>query len=233
MKQPQPVLGFATASTTIDMRRRALVLAASAGALATASGCVSISGGDSPPLIQYLLDDRDSGNGGAGGAVNPGGSPRIDQGLLVSPVTASSFDESSMLAYGREPGIRAHYQFAGWTDRPARRIGLLVERRLAARGRFASVAQSTAGVRGDLLLNLSLEHLYHDVSPPPGRARVGLVAELIQWRSRVMLARRSFEQTAPVARGAAEAAVDAISRALTALFDELSAWVETEALAAR
>ncbi len=206
--------------------RRALLRAMPVGALALAAGCVSISGGDSPQLVQYVLDDRGI------GAAPPANLPRIDHGLLVAPVLASGFDESAMLAYGRDPGSRAHYQFAGWTDRPARRIGWLVERRLAARGRFASVAQSTAGVRGDLMLNLTLEHMYHDVSSPPGRARIALVAELVQWRTRSLIARRSFDQSAPAERETAEAAFEATGRALAALLDDLSTWVETAALAA-
>ncbi len=81
------------------------------------------------------------------------------------------------------------------------------------------------------MLNLTLEHLYHDVSTPPGRARIALVAELVQWRTRSLIARRSFEQSAPTERETAEAAFEATGRALAALLDELSAWVETEAQA--
>ncbi|MBK8765607.1 MAG: membrane integrity-associated transporter subunit PqiC [Burkholderiaceae bacterium] len=204
-------------------RAGALLRAIPAGALALAAGCVSISGDDSPVLIQYVLDDRGI------GTAPPAGLPRIERGLLVAPVQASGFDESTMLAYGRDAGSRAHYQFAGWTDRPARRIGWLVERRLAARGRFASVAQSTAGVRGELMLNLTLEHLYHDVSTSPGQARIAVVAELVQWRTRSLIARRSFERSAPAEHETAAAAFDATGRALAALLDDLSAWVETQA----
>ena len=203
--------------------RRALLRAIPAGALALTAGCVSISGDDAPALVQYVLDDLGI------GMAPPAGLPRIERGLLVAPVQASGFDESTLLAWGRETGTRAHYQFAGWTDRPARRIGWLVERRLAARGRFASVAQSTAGVRGELMLNLTLEHLYHDVSTSPGRARIAIVAELVQWRTRSLIARRSFERSAPAERETAAAAFDATGRALAALLDDLSAWVEAEA----
>lgn len=202
--------------------RRALVRALpAAAALLAAGGCVSIGGGDLPASVWYLLEDR-------GQTAAAEGAP-IARALLVGPVQASAFDESSMLAYGREPGTRAHYRFAGWTERPARRIGVLVERRLAARGRFAAVAQTTAGIRGDLLLNLSLEHLYHDVSASPGVARVALVAELVRWDERALLARRGFERTEPVHREAADAAVDAVNRAFSSLLDELCPWVEAAA----
>jgi ABC-type uncharacterized transport system auxiliary subunit len=230
------------AAQAIDARRRALALALPLGAIALAGGCVSIGGGDTPAPVWYLLEDRGASaaqsrgpSGAAGtaasagttGTTGRGTAAPIDRVLLIGPVLASSFDEGSMLAYSRQPGTRAHYQFAGWTERPAPRIGVLVERRLAARGSFAAVAQGTAGIRGDIVLNLALEHLYHDVSTTPGLARVAIAAELVDWRDRALVARRTFERTAPVARESADAAVDAINRALADLLDELVAWVES------
>jgi len=209
-------------SRRVDSRRRRVALGVPAVLVLAGSGCGSLVG-DTPAPVWYLLEDLGPAAGPAAGA------QPIAQNLLVAPVLASSFDDSVMLAYGRAANTRAHYKFAGWTERPARRIGLLIERRLAGRARFASVAQSTAGVRGDLMLNLSLEHLYHDVSSSPGRARVALIAELLHWRERVLLARRSFERTAPVAREAADAAVDATNRAFSALLDDLCPWVEETA----
>ncbi len=212
----------------VDARRRSLALGLPLGALALAGGCVTIGGGDAQSPSWYLLED---GSGTHGSGARASGA-QIERVLLIAPVIASGFDQSNMLAYSRQPGTRAHYQFAGWTQRPAQRIGALVERRLAERGRFAAVAQTTAGVRGDMVLNLSLEHLYHDVSVSPGRARVALRAELVDWHGRSLVARRGFEQDTPVAREDAAAAVDAINLAFAALLDELSPWVEDAVRAA-
>jgi len=211
-----------------DPARRRVSVALPAALAMTFGGCVSF-GRDTQVPVWYLLEDP--GAAAAPGVVagTPSGAPRIPLSLLVGPVVASSFDESVMLSYGRAAGTRAHYQFAGWTEPPSRRVGVLVERRLAARARFASVAQSTAGVRGDLLLNLSLEHFYHDVSVSPGQARIGLAAELVDWRKRALLDRRRFERTSPVAREDAPAAVVAIGNAFSGLLDELCPWVEETA----
>lgn len=215
-----------------DPVRRRVSAALPAALAMTLGGCVSF-GRDSQAPIWYVLEDPGAAAapGVAGGTVP--GSERIPLSLLVGPVIASSFYESVMLSYGREAGTRAHYQFAGWTESPSRRIGVLVERRLAARARFASVAQSTAGVRGDLLLNLSLEHFYHDVSGSPGQARITLAVELVDWRERTLLDRSTFERTSPVAREDAPAAVVALGKALSDLLDELCPWVESTARRAR
>jgi cholesterol transport system auxiliary component len=203
-------------------RRRALLLGVPAAGLLAAGGCGSL-GLDRPTPTWYVLDDPEAAPGTA-----PGGA-RIDKVLLVAAVQASAFDESTMLAFGRTADTRAHYQFAGWTERPARRLGELVERRLAARGRFAAVGQTTSGLRGDLVLQLSLDHLYHDLSTTPGQARIAVRAELLQWRERRLLARRRFERSEPVAQEAADAAVRGLQRATVSLLDELSAWVEAAA----
>lgn len=199
--------------------RRAFVMAMPAAAALAAAGCGGL-GANTPPVAWYVLGD----DGDAGAA-----QARVDKVLLVGPVDVPSFQASSMLVYGRTPGSRSHYQFAGWTESPGRRVGVLVERRLAARAGFAAVAQSTSGVRGDFLLNLSLESLYHDVSSAPGRARIALAAELVSWTSRTLVARGTFARDAAVDADTAEAAAAAMGRALAAVLDELCPWVERSA----
>ena len=180
------------AAQAIDARRRALALALPLGAIALGGGCVSIGGGDTPAPVWYLLEDRGASaaqsrgpsgaagtaaSAGATGTTGRGTAAPIDRVLLIGPVLASSFDEGSMLAYSRQPGTRAHYQFAGWTERPAPRIGVLVERRLAARGSFAAVAQGTAG---KLLENLApmVMGLLGKGASPLTKAGGGAVARL-------------------------------------------------------
>ncbi len=210
-----------------DPRRRAVALGAASGALLAAAGCVSL-GGDAPVPIWYRLEDV-----GAGAVATAGGRPAtLDRVLLVGPVLAPGFYDSTMVAFSRARGALSHYQFAGWAERPGRRIGTLIERRLSARGQFGAVVQSTAGVRGDLLLNVALEHLLHDVTEPPGVARIAIAGELIDWRERRLLARRVFVHSTPAAAEGAEAAVVAINVALGALLDELCPWVEASAAGA-
>lgn len=205
--------------------RRRLLLALPGTALA--AGCVSL--GEGLPARQWhVLDDLATAPAG-----QAGDGARIAQTLLIGPVEASGFDESVQIAYSRSPGTRSHYQFSGWTDRPARRIAWLVERRLGSRGRFAAVAQGTSGLRADVVLNLALEHLYHDASSSPGSAKVALDAELVAWRERTRIARRRFERVEPVLVEAAASAAEAINRALTSVLDELSPWVEAAAASRR
>ena len=123
----------------------------------------------------------------------------------------------------------AHYQFASWTERPAGRIARLLVRRLAARDAFADVALSTAPVRGDWLLELQLEQMFHDDVSPPGVARIELSADLVDWSARRAVDRRRFAQQEPLVGETSAQAVAAFNRALARLLDELEAWVLAQA----
>ena len=108
-------------------------------------------------------------------------------------------------------------------------VGRLAERRLDAGGQFASVARLSTGLRADLLLNIVVVEFYHDVAVNPAVVRVELIGELIDWRSRSLLAQRTFTLSAPVKKDDAEGAVDAFDRAITDALNALVPWVETEA----
>lgn len=193
------------------------------------SACVSLFPGENTPKqLWYELRDPRAQDAGAAPAQGAKAKPYT---LLIGPVASTAFYDGNQLAFSADGKTRAYYQFAAWTERPAKRLGMLVEKRLAGRDSFASVAQSTSGVRGQLLLNLRLDECLHDASSTPGQAHLSFTAELIDWRNRKLIARRAFEGRAPVSEPNAAAAASALSQALGGQLDALSAWVETAAAA--
>lgn len=193
------------------MRRAAIA------ALALLAGCVGIP--EVPPREFYVL--RDLGAAGVAKPVATG--TRV---LLLSPAFASPFYETQSLVFSRAQDQRGYYQFAAWTERPGRALSELLERRLEAGGSFRTVATTTAGVKGDIVLHCRLEEFYHDVAEKPPIVRVELTAVLVDPATRTLIARRRFVQTAPDAGENAQAAVAAFNRAVTALLGEMSSWVE-------
>src|SRR5690606_821806 len=183
-------------------------------------GCVGL--GEAPAHVHYELEDRGPTRQASGGAHRA-------RTLLVAGVAASAFEDGTGIAYSRSPGARAHYQFASWTERPAGRIARLLVRRLAAGDAFGDVAMSTAPVRGDWLLELQLEQMFHDDVSPPGVARIELSADLVDWAARRAIGRRRFAQQEPLAAESSAQAVAAFNRALARLLDELEAWVLSHA----
>jgi ABC-type uncharacterized transport system auxiliary subunit len=135
--------------------------------------------------------------------------------------------DSFSMAFSRAPQQRALYQYASWADRPSNRIVQLLTRRIEARGAFASVAELGRGVGGALTLNITVDELVHDTAGAQGRLQ--LTAELVDRTTRTLVARRRFEANAPVAQEDARGAVDALSRALTTVLDEVIPWLEAAA----
>jgi len=180
------------------------------------SGCMSLA--KLPPREYYVLDDL-------GDAVSMRGAQN-DRALLISETSVSPFYDTQSLVFSRAPGQRAYYQFAAWTERPGSRLTELLVRRLYARGSFRSVTATTAGAKGDLVLNTRVEEIYHDASASPGSVRIEMSAELVDRAQHAIVAQHSFTQSAPTGGDTAPAAVVAFDRAVTALLDEESAWVE-------
>ena len=137
--------------------------------------------------------------------------------LRVLPTSASSFYDTQDIVYSRAPGTRAYYQFNHWTERPQRAI----HAQLAARLEAPAPAQG-------LLLVTHLDEIVHDAARPPGTARIVLTARLVDPASRAVLARRTFDRSAPAASYDASGAVQGFDRALGALLDDVAAWVGAE-----
>jgi ABC-type uncharacterized transport system auxiliary subunit len=192
-------------------------------ALVAATSLAGCLGGSSvPPRAHYVLHDQATTKSAEPAA--PG-----KQSLVVTGSAVDAFYDTESLVFSRKAGERSYYQFASWTDRPAHLVVRLAERRLEARGRFASVANLTTGVRADLVLNISVGEFYHDATVAPSAVRVELVGELVDWRTRSLLGRSRFTASAAVKTDDARGAADAFDHAVTETLDSLVPWVEMQA----
>lgn len=181
----------------------------------TLAGC-SVMPGPAQPVTYYVLPDP--GPVAASGQVHPGV-------LLLREMDASSFYQARGLAYSREPGTRAHYQFAQWAELPARRLTWLLRQRLEESGIFATVAPLGGGVIGDYQLNTRLVDFYHDASTRPGSVRLLLDAELVNRAQGRLLARQAFLVQLPVSSYDANGAAEAMGRAANQMVDEIAVWL--------
>lgn len=184
-------------------------------------GCINLGlgGSESTALAQYRLEDT-----------SPKTTPRatpIDRRLLISTLPSETIGDTYSMAYTRVAQQRQFYQFASWTDRPSARVVQLLIERIEARAAFESVSRLGGGVGGGLILNVGVNEFVHDVSS--STARIEVTAELIERRGRVLVDRKRFTVSAPVAQESAPSAVAAWSQAVTKLLDELVPWLETTA----
>ena len=145
--------------------------------------------------------------------------------LLVAPTLAAGFYDTQEIVFSRTPGERAYYQLSNWTEPPARSLNTLLLARLEQAGAFATVAQTTSGMRGALLLRTQLVEMFHDATTNPGRVQVVLAAEVFEPDTRTLVARRTFSAAAPARSFDAAGAVRGFDEAVAALADDLVEWV--------
>ena len=224
--------------------RRAGILLAAAIA---AAGCTSLL--PNQAKTYYLLQDLHDGqqsesspphsplrSGARPAMATTAGNPAASKAapvVLISVNPASTLYESAGIVFSRGPGQLAFYQFATWSERPSRRLGLMVERRLveavADGAPLSGAALDTSGVRGDWILGVRLVDLYHDTTTTPHRAVVTVEAELVDWERRRMLDRAVFSATTDLRAEHVQAAVAAMNQGVTAALDQLAEWLAEKA----
>jgi ABC-type uncharacterized transport system auxiliary subunit len=205
-----------------EAQRRAVMLAGLAAVPAWLAGCSLPS---APRQEFHLLRD--------GGAASPSGNapaaPRVDKVLLVNAHASPGLYGGDRMVFSADGHSRSYFQFGYWSERPAQTLQTLAIARLAQAQRFSEVASSTAGVRGELLLTLRLDELYLDASADPGQVRLIVNAELVDWRQRSLLARRTVQHVTAAPQRDASGLASAASLAVGALLDDLVAWAAAAA----
>jgi len=194
-------------------------IAVAAAMMAWLAGCASF--GPREAQRYYVLDVPAA-------KADAAASPRSAT-LLIAPAAASGFYQTEEIVYSRAPGLRAYYQLHAWTERPGVRITELLTRRLERAGSFRSVTTTLSGVQGSVVLSTQLNEFFHDAATAPGTARISMTAELTDPVRRVLLARRTFEQSAPAPGYDAPGAVQAFGVAVAAMLDDIAVWVEDSA----
>ena len=149
--------------------------------------------------------------------------------LLIASSTSQALFDSERMVFTKDGISRSYYQFANWSERPPQSLATLAETRLSRVGSFRAVTQSTSGVKADLLLTLRLNELTHDDSVSPGVMRLEVTADLVDWRTRELVARRVFVGAVAVASRDSIGGAQAANRAITTMLDDLSPWVESNA----
>jgi cholesterol transport system auxiliary component len=184
------------------------------------SGCVSFGfSGDegAAAIIYYVMED--------GGRTVAETAPST-QTLLLADTTAGAFYDTDGMAFSSKAGTRGYYQYARWSERSSKRFSDLLLGRLERERIFAAVMQSGSSVRGDWLLMTDILDLHHDATERPGVVRMELRAELVDLKTRRLLARKSFVQTIPVGSYDAAGAHQAFSQAATMTLNEISDWLK-------
>ncbi len=197
------------------------------------AGCALLP--DAPARTWYQLQDTSAEKRREARVQADPSSSDASRALVIGPLQTNALYGGTGIVYGRAPGIRSTYQYAGWSEAPSRRVAALLDARLNARDasqrRFATVTTESSGVKADWVLGLRLLEFYHDTGTRPDRAIVEVDAELVDWRNKSLLDRRRFRIEQPLPTEDVDGAVAALGIATSTLLDRLTAWLD--ALAAR
>jgi len=145
--------------------------------------------------------------------------------LLVLETEAAPFLASRKIIFSDSPSERGYYQYASWTESPNKQITGLLVNRLEESKALSTVTKVSGTTVGDFQLNSELLELYHDISERPGKARVSLRVELVNLKTRKIIAQKKFSAQAKLEEYDAAAAVEGLSHAVSNILHQVQSWL--------
>ncbi|MCL5668620.1 MAG: ABC-type transport auxiliary lipoprotein family protein [Gammaproteobacteria bacterium] len=142
--------------------------------------------------------------------------------LAVSTPRARPGFDTPRMAYLRQPHELDYFKANRWADTPARMLGPLLAQALEQTGSFRAVVQTPSAVPADIRLDTELIRLQHDFSTEPSQIQLTLRAQLIDVRSKRVLAVKLFDETEDAASGNPYGGVTAANRALQRVLAQLA-----------
>lgn len=137
--------------------------------------------------------------------------------LAVAMPQARPGFASAQIAYLQQAHELNYFASSRWADTPARMLQPLLAQALEQSRGFRAVVQAGA-IPADIRLDIELIRLQHDFTLPASRVQLTLQAQLIDLRSKRVLAVRQFDATenadSPDAYGGVSAANRLVQRVL-------------------
>jgi cholesterol transport system auxiliary component len=186
---------------------------AAAACLVLVAGCAGMLATEVEAPATYLLDARPA---------DPRERPPRDLVLAISLPRARAGYDTAQIAYVRRPYELEYFAKSRWVDTPMRMLAPLLTRALEQSGGFRAVVQAPSGVPADLRLDTELVRLQQDFRTQPSRVELALRAQLVDARSRRVLAEMEFEEVEAAPSEDAYGGVIAANRALARLLTRLA-----------
>jgi cholesterol transport system auxiliary component len=142
--------------------------------------------------------------------------------LAVSLPRARPGFDTHQMTYVRQPHALDYFAANRWADTPARMLGPLLAQALEQMGSFRAVVQMPGVVPADVRLDTELIRLQHDFGTRPSQIQLTLRAQLIDVRSKRVLAVKLFDETENAASEDAYGGVTAANRALQRVMKQVA-----------
>lgn len=195
--------------------RRAFLTVSAMGVASTLTGCIGL--GAVAPVTYDLTP-------GAPQAVTRRSNRMV---VVREPSTIATYDSERIVV--REPGgILSYLRESQWSDR----LPLLVQTRMLQAFRDAgvtNVGKPTDPVALDVILSTDIRAFELDTSAGAAMARVSLNVQLVDDRSRRVMANQNFSGEVPTTSLDQPTVVAALNAALDALLQQIVAWTAARA----
>jgi len=148
--------------------------------------------------------------------------------LAIREIFSAGYIDSHRVVFSRELGQLGSYQYATWSELPAKQIADSLLMSLQKQGAFQSVARTTSGSIADLQLNCELIDFTHELFGGESKVHVTLQVELIDLQTRKILHQKLFDIQESVEKNDVEGAIAGFNRAVEKLVKELTSWLGEE-----
>lgn len=145
---------------------------------------------------------------------------RNNQVLAISMPEAWPGFDTPQMAYVQHPLTLEYFATHRWADTPAHLLKPLLAQALEPH--FRAVVPSPGLIPADLRLDTELIRLQQDFATRPSRMQLGLRAQLIDIKSKRVIAVRVFDESEPADSEDAYGGVLATNRALQRVLEQLA-----------
>lgn len=178
------------------------------------AGCTGLQAPHMESPSNYLLEAKSS--------TLPATQTRRDLAIAVSMPRARPGFDTQRMAYVRQPHELEYFATHQWIDTPSHMLAPLLAQALEQSAGFISVVQSPGAVAADVRLDTELVRLQQNFGTQPSRVNLTLRAQLIDVRSKRVLAAKQFDETENAAEDNAYGGVTAANRALQRILEQLT-----------
>lgn len=184
--------------------------------LVTLGACGVLSPSIATHPAYYALDNMQS----AAPAAMPAAAPT----LIINPPHAAAGFASPRIIYVREAHKLEYFSQSEWIDPPARMLTPLLVAATANTGAFRAVVLTPSAAAGDLRLDTEIIRLQHEFGALPSRVRFTLRANLVDNKTREVLAWKEFDASVAAASEDAYGGVVAANHAVATVLESVSAF---------
>lgn len=141
--------------------------------------------------------------------------------LVNTPGARSGFDSARMI-YLKKPHEIDYFSENQWVDNPARMLAPLLVQALESTAQYRAVVTTRSAVTADLRLDTELVRLQQEFLALPSQVRLTLRVQLIDMRSKAVLATREFDVTEPAPSDDPYGGVLAANRAVKTALQQIA-----------